>query len=275
MKKQNIFYVISLIAIVFVFVWGVNLTVAGWVSPTALPTRDNAKAPIHIGLAAQIKDGNLAVNAANLYSIGFLVPHGNVGIGTTKPASLLNLYSPNATNTTVGTKENRIYMQHGSVSSVDTGGEIVFGLQDVGTGRYAAIGTSIEGTGAVNQISGGLYLATKGLVTDSTLTKRLVVLGNGNVGIGTTEPSGKLTVSVPANSSGIEAFTSTAGNTHLPWSNNWNYISGKGVIFRDPSNVEKMRLDATSGNVGIGTTDPGSKLHVNGDIDANGWVRSP
>ncbi len=76
----------------------------------------------------------------------------------------------------------------------------------------------------------------------------------GNVSIGTTNPGGKLTVSVPANSRGIESITATAGNTHLPWSDNWNYISGNGTIFRSSANVEKMRFDASSGNLDVAGT---------------------
>lgn len=89
-----------------------------------------------------------------------------------------------------------------------------------------------------------------------------IVLG-GNVGVGMT-PGGKLSVSVPANSRGIESITATAGDTHLPWSDNWNYISGNGVIFRDASNVERVRLDATTGRVGVGLTGPQAPLDVNG-----------
>ncbi len=77
----------------------------------------------------------------------------------------------------------------------------------------------------------------------------LSVDGNANVGIGTATPSGKLTVVPAKNGRGLEIFSPSSGNTHLPYTNNWNYISGNGVIFRSPTNVEKVRIDSNTGNL--------------------------
>lgn len=95
-------------------------------------------------------------------------------------------------------------------------------------------------------------------------------IGN-NVGIGTDDPGGKLTVIPNSEGRGVEIISSTSGNTHFPWSNSWNYISGKGVIFRDEKNIEQVRMNMASGNVGLGTTSPAGKLHVfNKNETANG-----
>jgi hypothetical protein len=83
-----------------------------------------------------------------------------------------------------------------------------------------------------------------------------------NVGIGTSSPGGKLTVVPASNARGVEILSPTAGNTHLPWSNNWNYLSGDGVIFRSATHSEKARIDLNSGNMGIGTTNPTAKLSI-------------
>ncbi|MBU4343522.1 MAG: hypothetical protein KJ902_01080 [Candidatus Omnitrophica bacterium] len=90
----------------------------------------------------------------------------------------------------------------------------------------------------------------------------------GSVGIGIASPGGKLTVVPDANGRGVEVISPSAGNTHFPWTNNWNYISGNGVIFRNSSMAEKMRFDATSGSLGIGIANPTATLHVNGNIKA-------
>ncbi len=100
---------------------------------------------------------------------------------------------------------------------------------------------------------------------------RLRVDGNlsvtdGKVGIGISDPTATFQIVPEENASGLEINSPTAGNTHLPWKNNWNYISGNGVIFRDPTDQEKIRIDTTTGNVGIGTADPERSLHIRGDL---------
>lgn len=91
---------------------------------------------------------------------------------------------------------------------------------------------------------------------------------DGNVGIGTETPTGKLTVKSLSNKIGMEC-RSPHGNTHLPHSNGWSYISGKGVILRTNVNKERMRI-LSNGRVGIGLTNPSQKLHVVGSIAYTG-----
>ncbi|MEK7128902.1 MAG: hypothetical protein AAB858_00980, partial [Patescibacteria group bacterium] len=53
-----------------------------WQGPTQTPPGGNVSAPVNVGNNAQIKEGNLTLNASNTYLNGLLVPYGNVGIGT-------------------------------------------------------------------------------------------------------------------------------------------------------------------------------------------------
>lgn len=112
----------------------------------------------------------------------------------------------------------------------------------------------------------------------------------GNVGIGTTSPRDRLTVfggnilyytnsGVAGSTGGLSFVTSSAPlakitafvhvERPIPDSHGGNLLFGtsprEGI---DPT--ERMRIDR-NGNVGIGTTSPGSKLHVAGRVLANGY----
>ena len=159
---------------------------------------------------------------------------GNVGIGTTSPSSKLTVASSNVT--------------------VNAGYGLAF------TGDQARIMTPED------NVFGALinWSAAGGCRFIAGTSERMRIDGSGNVGIGTSSPSQKLSV---ANGYTDLAGLRLAGTNHDS-SNNIYLASGdlslstaSGVITFKPNTTERMRIDS-SGNVGIGTTTPRAQLDV-------------
>ena len=224
--------------------------------------------------------GNLAISNGGATDHLTILSGGDVGIGNTNPSS----YHSPADNLVIGT-------------SGDNGFTIVSGTTSKGTICFAD-GTSggAQYTGFIDydHSNDSMRLGTNGGNT------RLTITSGGNVGIGTTTPSSKLSVSNPSSSTGSAAAGRLADSSiHLidttnigrysqitfgyPTSNTYasayiGYVStsssasGKGdLVFGTKDNTayniqptERMRI-SSGGNVGIGTTSP---LTINGNAAA-------
>jgi len=201
--------------------------------------------------------------------------------------TVFNAIKMNVTNSASAAGSKIVSLQVGSTDrfTVDKDGNGYFSgtLQAVGaisfpnaylSGNSGTIGMQDNSASilAYNSTGSGGITNTLRFITGSA--ERMRVDGSGNVGIGTSSPSAKLTVS---GSGDVAQFTNGTRSAYIALdSSGFNMFTGagqtgNGIYASAASNYtalytassERMRIDS-SGNVGIGTSSPGAKLHVLG-----------
>ena len=203
---------------------------------------------------------------------------GNVGIGTTSPDQLLDV-SRTATTFSGASTDQGAVIRISNPSNWENGydGNGFIGGIEFHSGDTSEGGPGVFGAIKQRQLTYYNHQAMCFFTRpyNGTLTERMRIDSSGNVGIGTASPSNKLDV---AGNVSLANYSGTGENQTILAQNSYGQMRAgirSGIPYIGSispldfalytGNSEKMRI-TTTGNVGIGTTSPTTKLQVNGDI---------
>ena len=188
---------------------------------------------------------------------------GNVGIGTSSPQGTLHVSSGT-------TGDCRLILQADTDNNNEGDNPRIEFWQD-GAIQESAIGMTSNRLNFWNSVgSGGIAFHTNTVDGWTNAIERMTITSTGEVGIGATVPARLFHVNGTSRFEGeVEWYEAGQSTSHANYGANrdWYIRSGGAggkVVIQDAS---------TASYVGIGTSSPGYKLDVNGDINLTGSLR--
>ena len=224
---------------------------------------------------------------------------GNVGIGTTSPSQKLEVVDSGINSTAPTIRLTNSANYNASAWGGNTSHVVEFYSSDPSGSNVVSAIENIAGIDKGGVLTGNLVFKTRDYPTPGTLTEKMRIAEDGNVGIGTASPDVKLEV---ADSEPIIRLTDTRNLNNPDWDDvtlgriqfktsdttspgarvvseieaysNSQAASGPNSELRfktssitDSAATTKMVISST-GNVGIGTTSPSAPLHIESADDA-------
>ena len=188
---------------------------------------------------------------------------GNVGIGTTTPSRELQIKLADDTTTTLGQKGG--IGLYAPSNTVGNGGEIIWSSGS-NSEVWAAISGHIQANSA-GVATGHLIFATANAA--ALPTERMRIDATGNVGIGTDDPWNLLTLkggTYPTIALGENSTEMVyLQRNQVNGGDGFLYNKGSGALIFGTNNQRRITVTGTSGNVGIGTSTPRSRLDLGND----------
>ncbi|HLL74072.1 MAG TPA: hypothetical protein VK421_02150, partial [Pyrinomonadaceae bacterium] len=174
---------------------------------------------------------------------------GNVGVGTTSPASILSVNLNNADHTNAGGAGSHLLMTNPNASGQNVITSVINGAT-VAKWRTDYVGN----VSAVAGGAGGHYFYTGGDYPGGAV--RMAILNNGNVGIGTASPNSAFKLDVQGGKINASGGLCIAGDCKSSWAE-----AGGGASQWATSGSS---IHYSSGSVGVGTNSPQQALTVSG-----------
>jgi hypothetical protein len=216
--------------------------------------------------------GKLIFNVSKNGAFGYgmvIDKDGNVGIGTTEPGNKLDIVTDTTTNSAlhIGEADN----EGGYFTSTTDNQLLISSGSEYSSGSWYARSTE---SSQISLTNGEIYFKTDDSLTDGNTfspSQRMVIDTSGNVGIGTTEPDYKFHIKSPSTNTRVLFIEQSSADQQL--FKVVENLDGDGALsIYDTNETENIRIASDSdswlngGNVGIGTTEPDTRLDVNGAV---------